>query len=66
MMIFQWCKTQILTQLILIYLEIVYTRDGRSLIRLTKRFSCNRLFDCSLSAANFALLFDAITACSVE
>ena len=66
MMIFQWCKTQILTQLILIYLEIVYTRDGRSLIRLTKRFSCNRLFDCSLSAANFALLFDAITACTVN
>lgn len=66
MMILYWCKTQIMAMLILAYLEIIYIREGNSLIRLTKRFNCNKLFDASLSAANFALLFDAVTACTVN
>ena len=66
MMILHWCKAQIISLLILIYLEIIYTREGNSLIRLTKRFSCNKLFDISLTAANLALVFDALTACTVN
>lgn len=66
MMIFQWCKTQIMAILILAYLEITYTREGYSLIRLSKRSYCNTLFDYSLTAANLAVVFDAITACTVN
>ena len=61
-----WCKTQLLAIMILAFLEIIYIREGNSLIRLTKRFNCNKLFDASLSAANFALVFDAVTACTVN
>ena len=62
----QWCKTQILAILVMAYIEIIYTREGYSLIRLSRQSFCNKLFDFSLTAANFALIFDAVTACSVN
>lgn len=66
MMCLQWCKAQILAILVLAYIEIIYTREGYSLIRLSRQSFCNKLFDFSLTAANFALIFDAVTACSVN
>ena len=41
-------------------------KEGNSLIRLTKRYNCNKLFDASLTAANLALVFDGATACTVN
>ena len=66
MMILQWCKTQIICLLILAYIEIIYTKDGTNLNRITKKSNCNRIFDMSLVIANFAVLFDGITACTVN
>ena len=66
MMILSWCKTQLLAILIVAFLGIIYTREGRNLNQLTKRVYCNRLFDALLIAADFALAFDAATACTVN
>lgn len=66
MMVLQWCKTQIICLLILAYIEIIYTKDGTNLNRITKKSNCNRIFDLSLVMANFAVLFDGITACTVN
>ena len=66
MVVFQLCKAQIMCILVLAYIEIIYTREGRNLNRVTQASNCNRFFDASLSAANFAVLFDGITACTVN
>ena len=66
MMILQYCKTQIMAILILAYVELVYIKEGNHLIKLTKVFNCNKFFDTGLTAANLALLFDGITACTVN
>ena len=66
MMVLSWCKTQLMAILILAFVGIIYIREGRSLNRLTKRVYCNRLFDALLIAADFAIVFDAVTACTVN
>lgn len=66
MLILQWCKTQIMCLLILAYIGIIYTRDGNSLNRITKESNYNLIFDLSLVVANIAILFDGITACTVN
>lgn len=66
MMILQWCKTQIMAILVLAYVEIIYTKEGTSLNKFTKKSNCNAIFDWSLAAANMALLFDGVTACTVN
>ena len=66
MLILQWCKTQIMCLMILAYIEIIYTREGNSLNRFTKRSNCNLFFDLSLVVVNFAVVFDGITACTVN
>ena len=45
MMIWQWCKIQVMAILILAYVGLIYTRDGWRLNRLTRRSNCNVLFD---------------------
>lgn len=66
MSILQWCKTQIMAIMILAYVEFVFIREGNAMNRLTKKSNCHPLFDHSLNAANFAVLFDGITACTVN
>lgn len=66
MSIVQWCKTQIMAILILAYVEFIFIREGNAMNRLTKKSNCNPFFDCSLTAANFAVLFDGITACTIN
>lgn len=66
MMIWQWCKIQVMALLILVYIEAIYTREGLSLNRITQKSNCNAIFDWSLVNANSALLFDGATACTVN
>lgn len=66
MAIFQWCKTQIMAIMVLAYVEFVFVREERALNRLTKKSGFNPLFDYSLNVANLAVLFDGITACTVN
>ena len=66
MMILQWCKTQIMALLILFYMEVIYIKEGNNLVRLTRSYNCNKLFDSCLYASSFALVFDGITACTVN
>ena len=66
MMIWQWCKIQVMAILILAYVGLIYTRDGGRLNRLTRRSNCNVLFDWSLVTADAAILFDGATACTVN
>lgn len=65
-MILQWCKMQILCLLILIYVGIVFIKEGNAMNRITKKMYCNKLFDLTFIAAEFAVLFDGITACTVN
>lgn len=66
MAIFQWCKTQIMAIMVLAYVEFIFVREERALNRLTKKSGFNPLFDYSLNVANLAVLFDGITACTVN
>ena len=66
MMVWQWCKIQVMALLILACIEIIYTKEGWSLNRLTKKQNCNTLFDLSLVTVNNAILFDGVTACTVN
>lgn len=66
MYVLQWCKTQIMAIMILAYIEFVFIREGNAMNRLTRKSNCNPLFDHSLNAANFAVLFDGITACTIN
>lgn len=66
MAIFQWCKTQFMAIMVLAYVEFVFVREERALDRLTKKSGFNPLFDYSLNVANLAVLFDGITACTVN
>lgn len=66
MIIVQWCKTQILCLMILIYIGIVFIKDGNRMNRLTQKSNCNRLFDMMFILAEFAVFFDGMTAWSVN
>ena len=66
MMIWQWCKIQVMAIVILAYVEVIYTREGWNLNKLTKKSNCNAIFDWSLVTANTAILFDGATACTVN
>lgn len=45
MIILQWCKTQIMCLLILVYIGIIYIREGNNLNKLTQKSNCNHIFD---------------------
>lgn len=66
MLLLQWCKTQIMSLLILSYIQIMYAREARSLDRVTKKSNRNFLFELSMITADIALLFDGVTACTVN
>lgn len=66
MLILQWCKTQIMCLLILIYIGIIYIREGNTLARLSKKANCNSIFDAFLIVSELAVLFDGITACMIN
>ena len=66
MMIWQWCKIKVMALLILACIEIIYTKEGWNLNRLTKKQNCNIVFDLSLVTVNNAIFFDGLTACTVN
>ena len=66
MTILQCCKTQIMCLLILIYIGIIYIREGNTLARLSKKANCNSIFDAFLIVSELAVLFDGITACMIN
>ena len=66
MIILQWSKTQIMCLLILVYIGIIFIKEGNNLNRLTRKANCNRIFDVFFIVSEVAVLFDGITACTVN
>ena len=66
MIVLQWAKTQILCLMILNYIGINYIREGNRLNRISSRFDCNQIFDAFFIVSEVAILFDGITACTVN
>ena len=66
MIILQYCKTQIICFLILAYIGILFIKEGNGINRLTKKSSCNSIFDALFIMSELAVLFDGITACTVN
>ena len=66
MIVLQWCKMQIMCLLILAYVGYLYIRDGNHLIIQSNKRYCNKLFDCFFVLAECAVLFDGITAVTVN
>lgn len=66
MNVLMWCKTQIVCLLILGYIGIQFIRDGQQLNHLSGESNCNHIFDVFFIMTEVALLFDGITACTVN
>lgn len=66
MIILQWSKTQILCLMILFYIGIIYIKGGNRLNRISPNYHCNKLFDAFFIVSDVAILFDGITACTVN
>ena len=66
MILLQWCKTQIMCLLILSYISLVFIREGNHLNRLTQKSNCNSIFDAFFVVSELAVLFDGITACTIN
>ena len=60
------CKTQLMSLIILLYIGILYIRDGNSLNKISGGNFCNKIFDALLIVADIALIFDGITAFTVN
>lgn len=65
MEIIQWCKMQIMCLLMLAYIGCIYIKEGNDLKKTAKKSYCNVMFDILFVVAEIAVLFDAITACTV-
>ena len=66
MIILQWSKTQILCLMILIYIGINYIREGNRLNKISASFNCSPIFDAFYIITEVAVLFDGITACTIN
>lgn len=66
MIILQYCKMQIICLLVLLYVGYIFVREGYYLNRITGRSTCNRMFDILFLFAELSVLFDGITACTVN
>ncbi len=66
MIILQWCKTQVMCLLLLMYIGITFIREGNNLNRITQKSNCNHIFDWLFIVSEVAVLFDGITACTVN
>lgn len=66
MIILQWCKTQIMCLLILAYIGIIYIREENHLNQISKKNNCNFIFDALFIVTELAVLFDGITACTIN
>ncbi len=66
MIILQWAKTQITALLVLAYVGILYIIEGERLNRVTKKSNCNPLYSALYIVSEIAVLFDGITAVTVN
>ena len=66
MILLQWCKTQVMCLLVLACVGITYIREGNQLNRLTRKVNCNVIFDAFFLVSEVAVIFDGITACTVN
>lgn len=66
MLILQYAKTQITALLVLIYVGILYIIDGERLNKLMNKSNCNPLYSALYIVSEIAVLFDGITACTVN
>lgn len=66
MEIIKWCKMQIMCLLIILYIGSTYIKEGNYLKKVSKKSYCNLFFDAYFVVAEIAVLFDAITACTVN
>ncbi|MBS7329960.1 MAG: hypothetical protein KIG26_04970, partial [Lachnospiraceae bacterium] len=60
------CKTQLMSLIILLYIGVLYIRDGNSLNRISGGNFCNKIFDALLIVADIAIIFDGVTAFTVN
>ncbi len=66
MEILQYAKTQITALLVLVYVGILYIIEGERLNKVTKKSNCNPLYSALYIVSEIAVLFDGITACTVN
>lgn len=66
MVILQWSKAQIVCLLILIYIGINYLKEGNRLVKISSKCKCNPIFDMLYIVTEIAVLFDGITACTIN
>lgn len=66
MIILQFCKMQILCLLVLFYVGYIFVRECRDLNKITGNSASNRFFDIMFLFVLLAVLFDGITACTVN
>lgn len=66
MEIIHWCRMQIMCLLILAYIGCIFIKEGNYLKKTAKKSYCNAFFDVNYVVAEIAVLFDAITACTVN
>ena len=66
MIILQWCKMQVMCLLILAYIGIIFMREGNQLNRISQNVNGNPLFDVIFIVSEMAVLFDGITACTIN
>ena len=61
-----WCKTQIMCLMVLIYIGINYIREGNNLEKISRKSNCNAIFNAFFIISELAVLFDGITACTIN
>ncbi|MGN1090101.1 MAG: HD-GYP domain-containing protein [Huintestinicola sp.] len=66
MIVLQWSKTQIMALLVLIYVGLLYIKEGNSLNKITRKTTCNTIYSMLYIVSEVGVLFDGITACTVN
>ncbi|MGN0688747.1 MAG: HD-GYP domain-containing protein [Oscillospiraceae bacterium] len=66
MLIIQWSKTQLMALLLLMYVGILYIKEGNKLNNVTKKCNCNVVYSAIYIISEIAVLFDGATACTIN
>lgn len=66
MIVLHWAKTQLMFLLLLIYVGVLYIREGNRLNKITRKSGCNPVYSALFIISETAVLFDGITACTVN
>lgn len=66
MIIIHWCKTQIICLMLLLYVGTLFIKEGTHLNKLSQKANCNSIYDFLFVISEIAVLFDGITACTIN